>query len=260
MQKYTDEKLWSFFLTAQAEGIVQSVATEIENSPELLAHFQAVGTPILVAFAQKELAKVGKEQLVLASETGIPEVKGDVFLDFFVDAAAAPVLISEDLPNHRRISTELELGKAYAYRPKGGYHFLRGPTREAAFEAHYEEETERVLVPGLFLRRRTTEFHKGKIQKDSTKYIHLAFSEERDAYVAKGWPVASTPAEKEARSALIASVNRPEDLNPTRLDDALERMEPNASIKAMRGYLATLQMQGKIGLALSTRLLRHLED
>ena len=82
----------------------------------------------------------------------------------------------------------------------------------------------------------------------------------QDGYVAKGWPVASTPAEKEARSALIASVNRPEDLNPTRLDDALERMEPNASIKAMRGYLATLQMQGKIGLALSTRLLRHLED
>jgi hypothetical protein len=49
-------------------------------------------------------------------------------------------------------------------------------------------------------------------------------------------------------------------LNPTRLDDALERMGPNASIKAMRGYLATLQMQGKIGLALSTRLLRHIED
>lgn len=260
MRKYTDDELWSLFLSSQAEGIVEAVATELENSPELLSRFQSAGIPILVAFAQRELAKVGKDQLVLASNTGIPEIKGNVFLNFFVDNAVPPVLFSEDLPNDKRWSTELELGKAYAYRPKGGYHFLQGSSREEAFEDYDEEDTERVLVPGVFLRRRTVEFHKDKIQKKITQYIHLAFLEERDGYVAKGWPVADTPEEKQARLALIASVNRPEDLNRTRLDDAIERMGSNASIKAMRSYLSTLQMQGKIGMALSVHLLKHLED
>ena len=66
-----------------------------------------------------------------------------------------------------------------------------------------------------------------------------------DAYVARGWPVGVDSGTQHARRLLITRVSRPEDLNESRLDDAMQN-ESDLSRRSIVQYLNILAEQGVV--------------
>ena len=180
MQKYTDEKLWSLFLTAQAADAVQAVRANIADSSPLLDFFEGQKKASLIKFATTELLTLGKEALMLAAHTRTAKIDEGTFIEFHPNYNTAPLFLTTDTQTGWRTSEEIELGRAYVYRWKGHLHYIKG-NKDTVFTERYDrqEDAIKTKLPGLLLRRNITKFVDGKKIGHEIKYIHLVFRDYR---------------------------------------------------------------------------------